>query len=76
MTTSHSVKTSGCSNVKSLIEADKLIVEDYDIYVELTTFVRKGESGSSFAAEPGTNDDLVMCLVLFGWATGSEHWKE
>ena len=76
VTTSHSVKTSGCSNVKSLIEADKLIVEDYDIYVELTTFVRKGESGASFAAEPGTNDDLVMCLVLFGWATGCEHWKE
>jgi hypothetical protein len=77
VTTSHAVKTNGCSNLKSLIEADKLIVEDYDVYVELTTFVRKGESSNaSFAAEAGTNDDLVMCLVIFSWATGCEYWKE
>ena len=77
VTTSHSVKTNGCSNLKSLIEADKLIVEDYDIYVELTTFVRKSESTTgTFEAEPGCNDDLVMCLVLFAWAAGTEYWKE
>jgi len=77
VTTSHSVKTNGCSNLKSLIEADKLIVEDYDVYVELTTFVRKSEStAGSFEAEPGCNDDLVMCLVLFAWAAGTEYWKE
>ena len=76
VTTSHAVKTNGCSNIKSLIEGDKIVVEDYDIYVELTTFVRKGENTQIFAAEPGTNDDLVMCMVLFGWATGCDHWKE
>lgn len=77
VTTSQSVKTKGCSNLKSLIETDRLIVEDYDIFVELTTFTRKSDSmGSAFAAEPGTNDDLVMCMVLFSWAVMSDYWKE
>ena len=77
VTTSHSVKTKGCSNLKSLIETDRLIVEDYDIFVELTTFTRKSDSmGAAFAAEPGTNDDLVMCMVLFSWAVMSDYWKE
>ena len=77
VTTSSSVKTKGCSNFKSLIETEKLITEDYDIYVEMTTFTRKNDNvNSSFAAEPGTNDDLVMCMVLFGWCIGSDYWKE
>ena len=77
VTTSASVKTKGCSNFKSLIETDKLLTTDYDIYVEMTTFTRKNDNvNSSFAAEPGTNDDLVMCMVLFGWGVGSDYWKE
>ena len=77
VTTSASVKTKGCSNFKSLIETDKLITEDYDIYVEMTTFTRKNDvATAAFAAEPGTNDDLVMCMVLFGWCVGSDYWKE
>jgi len=71
VTTSSSVKTKGCSNFKSLIETDKLLTEDYEIYVEMTTFTRKNDNvNSAFAAEPGTNDDLVMCMVLFGWCVG------
>ena len=51
--------------------------EDYEIYVEMTTFTRKGDSADAqFAAEPGTNDDLVMCMVLFSWCVQSEYWKE
>ena len=77
VTTSSSVKTKGCSNLKSLIETDRLVVEDYEIFVELTTFTRKSDAiGSTFAAEPGTNDDLVMCMVLFSWAVMSDYWKE
>ena len=77
VTTSASVKTKGCSNFKSLIETDKLLTEDYEIYVEMTTFTRKNDNtGSAFAAEPGTNDDLVMCMVLFGWCVSSEYWNE
>lgn len=77
VTTSASVKTKGCSNFKSLIETDKLVIEDYETYVEMTTFTRKSDGqGASFAAEPGTNDDLVMCLVLFSWCVGSDFWNE
>ena len=77
VTTSASVKTKGCSNFKSLIETDKLLTEDYEIYVEMTTFTRKNDNvNSSFEAEAGTNDDLVMCMVLFGWCVGSDYWKD
>ena len=29
----------------------------------------------SFEAEDGHNDDLVMCLVLFSWATRQQYFK-
>ena len=78
VTTSSAVKRKGCSNLKSLVETDQLIIEDYDIFVELTTFARKNElsTESIFEAEPGCNDDLVMCLVLFSWSVMSDYWKE
>ena len=58
------VKRIGCSNLKTLIEGDKLLIPDFDTISELTTFVA---SKTSFAAEDDNNDDLVMTLVLFGW---------
>ena len=27
-------------------------------------------------AEEGCNDDLVMCLVIFGWLSNQEYFKE
>ena len=71
--TSTSVKNVGCANLKSLLENDKLIVEDYETFVEITTFVRDGQT---FAAEEGCHDDIVMCLVLFAWIAASEYYKE
>ena len=76
VTMSAGVKTKGCTNLKSLIELDKLFLDDYEIFVELTTFVRQGAANSSFGAEEGTNDDLVMCLVIFAWCVESDYWKE
>ena len=35
---SKTVKAQGCSNLKTLIEDDKLLVKDYNIVAELTTF--------------------------------------
>ena len=58
--------------VKSLVENDKLIIHDIDIINELYTFVAKGQS---FEADEGHNDDLVMCLVLFGWLTRQDYFK-
>jgi len=70
---STAVKSVGCSNLKALIEEDKLIIPDYDTIAELTTFIQKGQS---FAAEEGCNDDLAMCLVIFGWMAMQEYFKE
>ena len=70
---STAVKQVGCSNLKALIEEDKLIIPDYDTIAELTTFIVKGQS---FAAEDGCNDDLAMCLVIFGWMAMQEYFKQ
>jgi hypothetical protein len=67
------VKRVGCSNLKTLIEGDKLTIPDFDTISELTTFTA---NKTSFAAEDGENDDLVMTLVLFGWAATQKYFKE
>mgnify|MGYP001336003014 FL=1 len=71
--TSKNVKRMGCSTLKELIEKDHLHIEDYDIISELMTFAEKG---TSYQAEEGYNDDLVMCLVLFGWLVNQRYFKE
>ena len=68
-----SVKKLGCSNLKTLIEDDKLVINDYDIISELTTFIQKH---NSFEAEEGCNDDLAMCLVIFSWLVAQPYFKE
>ena len=67
------VKKLGCSNLKTLLEDDKLLTVDYDIISELTTFSQKH---NSFEAEEGCNDDLAMCLVIFAWLVQQEYFKE
>ncbi len=66
------VKKLGCSVLKSLVESDKLIIEDSDVIGELYTFVAKGQS---YEADDGHTDDLAMCLVLFGWLTRQDYFK-
>jgi len=70
---STAVKQVGCSNLKALLEEDKLLLHDYDTIAELTTFIVKGQS---FAAEDGCNDDLAMCLVIFAWMAMQDYFKE
>jgi len=71
--TTKAVKKIGCSNMKQVIENDKIIVEDFDIINELSTFIIKG---NQFEAEQGANDDLVMCIVLMCWAMDQKYFKE
>ena len=71
--TTKAVKTVGCSNLKQLIEDNKLIVEDFDLINELSTYIVKG---SSWEADDGCNDDLVSCGFLFAWATDQTYFKE
>jgi len=70
---STATKQVGCSNLKALIEEDKLLINDYDTIAELTTFIAKGQT---FQAEEGCNDDLAMCLVIFGWMAMQPYFKE
>ena len=70
---SKTVKAQGCSNLKTLIEDDKLLVKDYNIVSELTTFIQNKQS---FEADEGYNDDLVMCIVIFAWLVQQEYFKE
>jgi len=71
--TTTNVKKTGCSNLKTLIEDDKLLLCDYEILSELTTFIQKNKS---FESEDGCNDDLVMCMVIFAWMVIQPYFKE
>ena len=71
--TTSAVKKLGCSNLKTLLEDDKILTCDYEIISELTTFAQKHQS---FEAEEGCNDDLAMCLVIFSWLVAQDYFKE
>lgn len=70
---SQQVKRIGCSNLKTLIESEKLIINDFDTISQLTTFV---SHHNTFKAEEGATDDLVMTLVMFAWMTTQQYFKE
>ena len=67
------IKKVGCANFKTLIEGDKLIINDFNIIEEMSTFSRKG---SSWQADEGQHDDLIMCLIIFGWLSNQPYFKE
>jgi len=67
------VKKIGCSNFKDIIESDKIFINDFQIIEEMSTFSRRG---NSWMAEEGCNDDLMTCLILFGWLSNQQYFKE
>jgi hypothetical protein len=67
------IKKVGCANFKTLMEGDKLLINDFNIIEEMSTFSRRG---NSWQAEEGCNDDLIMCLVIFGWLSNQPYFKE
>lgn len=71
--TTKQVKRVGCSTLKDLIENDKLLTEDFNIIEELSNFVQVKDS---YEADEGHHDDLVMCLVLFGWLIRQAYFKD
>jgi phage terminase large subunit-like protein len=71
--TTKQVKRIGCGNFKSLVENDKLIINDYDLLYEMARFI---ENKASYEAEEGEHDDLVMCCVLFGWLSNQPFFKD
>ena len=58
------IKRIGCSNLKDLIENNKLWIQDSDTIEELSAFEANGDS---FEAVEGAHDDIVMSLVMFSW---------
>jgi len=71
--TTKSVKSIGCSILKMLIEQDQLILQDFNTIQELSRFSKKG---SSYEAESGSHDDLVMNLVIFSWLSDQTYFKD
>ena len=67
------IKRVGCANLKTLVEGDKLLVNSFKIIEEMSTFAKRGQS---WQAEDGANDDLMMCLVIFGWLSNQPYFKE
>jgi hypothetical protein len=70
---SSQVKKAGCSVIKEMIETDKLIVNDFDIISEISTYIAKK---GSYEATEGYHDDLMACLVMFGWLTTQDYFKD
>jgi hypothetical protein len=67
------VKKVGCTMLKEMIEQDRLIIEDFEIIQELSSFISKK---GSYEAEVGHHDDLVITLVLFAWAATQNYFKD
>jgi hypothetical protein len=67
------VKKVGCTMLKEMIEQDRIIIEDFEIIQELSSFISKK---GSYEAEVGHNDDLVITLVLFAWAATQNYFKD
>jgi len=67
------VKASGCSTLKNLIETDKLVINDYTTFSELTTFIM---TSKSWASEPNKHDDTTMTLVHFSWMLNQPYFNE
>lgn len=71
--TTKQVKGIGCTSLKTLVEQDQLLIEDFHTIAELAGFVQKGQS---YEAEAGQHDDLAMTLVLFAWLTNQTYFKD
>lgn len=69
--TTTKTKRIGCANTKDIIEKNQLLINDQQIISQFSTFVQS--SNSSYAADKGFKDDLVMCVVMFGWLC-SQPW--
>lgn len=81
MNTDNRKKLSSCAKLKSLVESGRMTINSRNLVTELKNYVAKG---ASYAAKPGTTDDLVaatllicrMLDVVIDWGAGSEGLKE
>ena len=59
------IKAIGCSNLKTLIENDRLVLVDDTTIQEMGTFV--ANNAGTYEADDGCHDDTISPLVLLGW---------
>lgn len=71
--TTNSVKLRGTSKLERNLGSGQLILHDKATIEELSHFVK---SGSTYKAESGFHDDLVMPLVLFSWVTENNMFND
>ena len=67
------VKRQGCRTLKLLIENGQLLTCDFHTISELASFVLRG---GTYKADQGKHDDMVMCLVMFGWLVQQQYFKD
>lgn len=70
---SSAVKKMGCSTLKDFIESGKLIIPDYETQAEFSTFIAVK---NSYEAEEGYHDDIISTLILFGWLSTQQFFKD
>jgi len=73
--TTKTVKATGCSLAKILIEQNELKIWDETTIYELSRFSKKSQT-IGYQAEKGATDDIVMGLVLFGWLSDQNYFLE
>lgn len=71
--TTKTTKKIGCSTLKGLIESNQLVINDYETIQELNSFSAKG---TSYEAEKGHTDDIVMSLVVFAWFSAQPYFND
>lgn len=72
--TSKKVKAQGTLTLKTIIENDQIILNDFDLVSELSTFVLK--KNKTWGAEEGYHDDCVSTLWLFAWLTNQPFFRD
>ena len=71
--TTNSTKVRGTSKLENNLAQGIIELVDKNTIDEINHFVKQG---SSYKAEVGYHDDLVMPLVLFSWLTENPHFIE
>jgi hypothetical protein len=72
--TTKKTKRIGCANLKDMIDNNQLIINDYQMIQELSTFIQK-DSGS-YEADEGFHDDTVTTLWLHAWMASQPWFKD
>jgi len=73
MRTTKKTKSLGCSVFKELVRDQKLYLQDQNTINEISTFVKKA---TSYEAEVGKHDDIVMSIVNMAYATTTTQFEE